>query len=335
VSYAVSGMRCPSCGTENTPDSRFCGGCGARLSVGDAPRVAPTIKVADDARYPTPVPGPPAAFGIHDSLAPRPASSMPPAAPRGSIPPTQRPQSSMPYPRAQSPALSNPPAMSSPSLDVPVRRPTGLITAIIIIDLVLAATGAILLARGLSGKSAPAAPAGAPAPARASAPPPAAVPAAVPLPAAVPVPVPAPVPAAVPAPAPVPAPAAATGSAAAPPPPPPAAAKRPPTHPAKRSPAAKLDPQDPYATLDNEIDLTASRSQPAFDRCRASAPDVHGSIRIAFEVTPDGRVAHPAAVANTTGSAELADCIAQTIGGWTFAVHPAQATDFVRPFAYP
>ena len=39
LSYPVAGCVAPSCGTENAPDSRFCGGCGAR----SAPRrVAPT-----------------------------------------------------------------------------------------------------------------------------------------------------------------------------------------------------------------------------------------------------------------------------------------------------
>lgn len=97
----------------------------------------------------------------------------------------------------------------------------------------------------------------------------------------------------------------------------------------------KADPQDPYDDLDNEIDLAGERSKAAFDRCHESAGDIHGALRIAFEVTPDGRVAHPSAVENATGSAPLADCLARVIAGWTFAVHPAQATDFVRSFSYP
>ncbi|MGE5185688.1 MAG: zinc-ribbon domain-containing protein, partial [Acidobacteriota bacterium] len=171
-------MRCPSCGTENTPDSRFCGGCGARLSP-ESPRVAPTVKVSDDARFPTPVPAPARSFGMHDSLVPTSPRhpSLPPTAnpslpptPYQSIPPTaQRPQSSVPYPRAQSPALSNPPAMSDPALSMPVvRRPWGLISVVLVIDLALAGTGGLLLAKGLSAKSASSpspTPATAPAPA--------------------------------------------------------------------------------------------------------------------------------------------------------------------------
>lgn len=44
MSYACAGMRCPSCGTHNEPNSRFCGGCGARLSAGES-RLAPTQKI--------------------------------------------------------------------------------------------------------------------------------------------------------------------------------------------------------------------------------------------------------------------------------------------------
>src|SRR5215510_10391048 len=50
VRYACHGMRCPNCGTDNAPDSRFCGGCGARQA--SDPRVAPTQKISDDARFP-------------------------------------------------------------------------------------------------------------------------------------------------------------------------------------------------------------------------------------------------------------------------------------------
>ncbi|MBC7974362.1 MAG: zinc ribbon domain-containing protein, partial [Myxococcales bacterium] len=49
-------MRCPSCGTDNAPGSRFCGGCGAKLAV--SARLAPTQKITDDAGYPQP-PAPP------------------------------------------------------------------------------------------------------------------------------------------------------------------------------------------------------------------------------------------------------------------------------------
>ncbi|MGE5185585.1 MAG: hypothetical protein ACM31C_26170, partial [Acidobacteriota bacterium] len=129
---------------------------------------------------------------------------------------------------------------------------------------------------------------------------------------------------------------------APPPPPPPAPAKPDPkaatkrhvTHTAARVGASKLDPQDPYDDLENEIDLAASRSQAELARCRQSAGDVHGAIRIAFEVLPDGHVTHTAAVENSTGSSQLADCLAAAVARWTFAVHPAQPTDFVRPFSY-
>lgn len=54
-------MRCASCSTENAPDSRFCGGCGARL-VSSGVRVAPTQKISDDASYPATGAAPGAAY---------------------------------------------------------------------------------------------------------------------------------------------------------------------------------------------------------------------------------------------------------------------------------
>lgn len=44
-------MRCATCGTENAPDSRFCGECGARTPSSN---VAPTQKISDDAPMPPP-----------------------------------------------------------------------------------------------------------------------------------------------------------------------------------------------------------------------------------------------------------------------------------------
>jgi hypothetical protein len=88
-------MRCATCGTENAQDSKFCGGCGARMAT--RPVVAPTQKIADDAAYPASHPQHAAAppYGHVSgpaSLPPQshggnsPANAAYPAAPR-SIPP--------------------------------------------------------------------------------------------------------------------------------------------------------------------------------------------------------------------------------------------------------
>ncbi len=337
-------MRCPSCGTDNEVDSRFCGGCGARLAISEAPRVAPTVKVLDDAPYPpqpayTPptnsmVPTPPRnpSFPPGSSRAPTPMPvgsqhpRPPTPLPNGSIPP----QTSARPARAQSPAVSQ---LSQPGLSMPVvRRPWGLISVVILVDLALAGTGAVLLAKGLAheAKSASSGSAAAPPP-----PPPTPAPA----PAAAPAPSPSPTPA-------PPAPAASGSGSSAEAEPPPEPAKEPPKAAAKRKEPPKkvtspdkLDPQDPYTpSLQNEVELAAQRSQAAFAKCHHDADQaapVHGEIRIAFQVLPNGHVTHAQPVANTTGSAMLASCLVSTIVRWTFAVKPAAATDFMRPFTYP
>ncbi|HMG20122.1 MAG TPA: hypothetical protein VK607_02350 [Kofleriaceae bacterium] len=174
-------MRCPSCATDNAPDSRFCGGCGARLAASGA-RVAPTQKIADDARFqprqlspagsavpvtapgvapPRPIPAspfmphgaPPAQppLGV-GSVAPRPMTAAPVAAamPRPiTAPPAYaggpgpaRPRSS---PRPQIAVVDDP----SLSLPMPARRPWGLMFVVLFVDLGLAAGGVWMLTQGL------------------------------------------------------------------------------------------------------------------------------------------------------------------------------------------
>jgi outer membrane biosynthesis protein TonB len=95
-------------------------------------------------------------------------------------------------------------------------------------------------------------------------------------------------------------------------------------------------PIDPYAnSLDNEVDLQMTRSQPAFRHCADTSGPVHGDIQIAFQVAPDGRTTHVAAVSDSTGSTALTSCLIAAIQQWSFAVHPSVSIDFMRPFSYP
>ena len=182
----ASGMRCPTCGTENAPDSRFCGGCGARLA-GSAQRVAPTQKISDDASFPQPprqfttAPG----HGAHvaqPAAAPRPVPLAPPHAhaasgspaaqgslPQGSVPQKPRtPTNASPSGYANTPlgnapngsAKHTPPRartaqVDDPSLSMPIaaQRPWGLIIAVLLIDIGLAIAGGWMLAAGLGAGS--------------------------------------------------------------------------------------------------------------------------------------------------------------------------------------
>lgn len=170
-------MRCPSCGTENAPGSRFCGGCGARLAA-SAQRVAPTQKISDDASFPQrPVPASAGHHGqavVQPSAGPRlvapPAqyASGPPAAQSSAAPPPRAISSAPPGVYAQPPPASRPPAgrarqlqprshtsqLDDPSRSMPIiaRRPWRLIIVVLLIDLGLAAAGGWLLSEGLGGK---------------------------------------------------------------------------------------------------------------------------------------------------------------------------------------
>ena len=196
LSYPGDGMRCPSCGTQNEPDSRFCGGCGARFT-GAETKLAPTQKIHSD----------PAVLQAHhaQAVAQRAASvpqpSAPPALsapqpvlrqPSGSQPAQQRPsaQQTVPgsaqqirqrHPSAQlrastnghqeqrsssaapgSHAVPGAPRPAAPSAPVPSARGSldqsfalpkrrwGVIIAVLVLDLGLAAAGVWLLLEGLA-----------------------------------------------------------------------------------------------------------------------------------------------------------------------------------------
>jgi len=289
------------------------------------------------ASVPTPPPGSLNAIGHLPTPAPGTLSygSMPPQPRAGSIPPTN-PAQAIPS-TAQRRAPTPPPvAMSSPSLSMPAapRRGGALIAFVVIADLGLAGAGALMLVKGLH-KAKPDAK-----PAQKSE---AAVPAPTPVAVA---------PAATAAPAPAPAePAATPGSAAeARKDPGPAAARdhKDPKHhaaadPKKPGSGGALAPLDPYGgtpapDLSQDIERAAAGSVGSFRSCLASAIEtqpIHGQVRIAFSIEPDGHVDHTQAVVNTTGSDPLATCLSATIATWTFAAHPGPAASFERPFNYP
>jgi len=360
-------MRCPTCGTENTPDSRFCGGCGAKLTP-EQNRVAPTARIPDDAPFPPSRPGASvASYAQPTSLAP--PSIAPPTYSPASIPPTNNPASippanhhgpaSIPPNTYQSPhytpgpasippntyqtrPASIPPANNygpatlppaEPSMSMPAvpRTRWGLIILVLLMDLGLATAGAIMLQKGLAKPDDSGAGSGSAKP------------------------------------------ATTTTSAAAPAPPPPVAnpaapplgasiasiaktapadsddkkddKKTPPTAQANKPklvkpPGGGASPQDPYDEkrgLGAEIELAAARSRGDFDQCYQSAQatmQMKSRIDIGFTVLPDGRVDKVHVVANSTGVPALAACLSSAIEHWAFAEHPAKPTEFVRPFIY-
>ncbi len=173
-------MRCPTCGTDNEPDSRFCGGCGARTTgiassppPIEAPRLAPTHKIADDARWdrqpaspskpvsPKP-PGylsqppqmPPPALGSSPPGMPSTMAGAPMPAPRPSQPQARQIVERATTDQPVRPSIPGVPPVR-PSLPPPdaslaaPRRGRGLMIAVLLIDLALAGVGGALLVQGL------------------------------------------------------------------------------------------------------------------------------------------------------------------------------------------
>jgi hypothetical protein len=333
-------MRCPTCGTENVPDSRFCGACGAKLTPES--RVAPTEKISDDAPFPahygsqapyTPPPYqsipyqtgpasiPPQNYQSGPaSIPPRPASIPPGAYPAPQTPKSIPPTNARMYGRAQSPAARDP----SMSMPVVARPRWGLIILVLLLDVGLAAAGAIMLQKGLAKPEAT------------EAPPPVSAPGSAAPPKAAVQPTPSPTVAAniaaiaekVPDPDPKPPDDKASDKASVAKP---AATKKPPA--TKPGPT----PEDPYDNdkgLRAEIELAAARSKDDFNKCRDDAGDVHGRIDIGFTVETDGRIDRVKVASNTTESQTLASCLQTAVSHWAFATRPSQASDFVRPFIY-
>ncbi len=62
-----------------------------------------------------------------------------------------------------------------------------------------------------------------------------------------------------------------------------------------------------------------------------SDPTLGGRVEMMWTVT-SGRVTSVSVVANTTGDAELAKCIAGRIRGWRFPVLEEESTEVIFPF---
>jgi hypothetical protein len=337
-------MHCPRCGTENVSDSRFCGTCGAKLGVEGLSRVAPTAKISDDATFPpsgTGRPTPPNYYPQPASIPPN--SYIAPQYQTG--PPSLPPQNSGLPPRAASiPPQPNDLASAAPQVTTPsnmyqppgyAREPSmappasarwGLIVCVLVLDLGLAGAGALLLQKGLAKQ--PDAPAEKVEPKAAASSSPAA--SASSSARATPTM----------APAPQPGLAASVNAIAQTAPPPPASVAVAPAI-KKSAPVARAkgaSPEDPYdaqASLPGEIELASARSKDDLAKCQAQERGrVHGRIDIAFTIEHDGGVTRVTSKQDTTGSPTLAPCLSSVIRRWAFASHPANATDFVRPFIY-
>jgi TonB family protein len=88
-------------------------------------------------------------------------------------------------------------------------------------------------------------------------------------------------------------------------------------------------------SVESQIEALAKRSEAAFDNCRRSAGPVHGDLEVAFRVMGDGTVSNVSVVKNSTSNTELARCLLTKIQKWKVAPHGGAPMSFVRPFNYP
>ena len=81
--------------------------------------------------------------------------------------------------------------------------------------------------------------------------------------------------------------------------------------------------------------MLAGRSQSALSRCESHFGPASGKILIAFQVRGDGRVINAAAVENSTGNTDLANCLVTVVSSWRVSAHDGAPINMVRPFNFP
>lgn len=108
--------------------------------------------------------------------------------------------------------------------------------------------------------------------------------------------------------------------------------------------AAPVDPDDRPPASDqviSEVGAQLSRSQGRMERCYSQAtkglPDdqpLEGEVDIAFEVVPTGETRGVQVARNTTGSGQLATCLADLVLDWTFTPFEGASIDLLRTFRF-
>lgn len=120
----------------------------------------------------------------------------------------------------------------------------------------------------------------------------------------------------------------------------------PPPPPASPPDAAPLPPVDDVDEDDTE--LTAGKVRQVVNqhftqlkRCyqqaaKVSSPSepLQGRLDIQFTIMPDGTAANVRAVANSTGSDQLATCVVRLVESWAFPSPGAESIDFIWPFEF-
>jgi hypothetical protein len=74
--------------------------------------------------------------------------------------------------------------------------------------------------------------------------------------------------------------------------------------------------------------------QSCYERALKQSPGATGTIDLAFTLGNDGRATFAHAVGNTTGSDDLAACLAGLVESWSFPRPARGPIDFVYPFAF-
>jgi TonB family protein len=90
--------------------------------------------------------------------------------------------------------------------------------------------------------------------------------------------------------------------------------------------------EEPYLAV---IRRNMPHVESCFARARAWSPALQGEVVVEWEISPGGTVYKAQVTGNSTGSADLADCILQAVKTWTFREPNATYPTHVRhPFRF-
>jgi TonB family protein len=92
-------------------------------------------------------------------------------------------------------------------------------------------------------------------------------------------------------------------------------------------------------SLADQVRRQEVRAKSRFNRCYSTAAKavnqpLNGTITVAFQVTPQGKVTNSAVVDNGTGSDSLGRCVAAEVSKWSFQSDSPAVQDFVRVFRF-
>jgi TonB family protein len=104
------------------------------------------------------------------------------------------------------------------------------------------------------------------------------------------------------------------------------------------SPTGEPDERARAALFEDNVRFVVRHHLPQVQACYQRqlklTPAIGGTVELQFTLEPDGHVSSARTTSNSTGSEELASCVARTVMGWRFPGTGGDPADFIYPFTF-